>query len=84
VIRSAGSSITMWEGHIPLLSSSDVMKRLGITKVTLYKWVQQKKLKARRHKIGPRVYLGFDEKEVGRVKASMVTRREKGKPLIRS
>jgi len=55
------------KGDFILLSSTEVMRRLGITKVTLYKWVSLRKVKCRRYQIGGRAYNGFDEKEIARL-----------------
>lgn len=70
-------------GILGMLSSTEVMKILGITKITLYKWADRGKLKARRYKIGTKTYYAFDQKDVDALKARMVKTRKQGKSLIR-
>ena len=60
----------------------EVMKILDITKMTLYKWILQKKIGVRRFRIGKRVVLGFNDDEVDRVKSLLVKKRRPGKSLI--
>lgn len=62
-----------------MLSTGQVLKRLGVTRMTLYKWILLKKIKARRHEIGGRVFLEFDPTEVDRVAAKMKEKRKPGK-----
>jgi len=77
------TSSIMINGGVELLGANDVMRMLGITKMTLYKWVLQKKIKVRRFQIGSRVVLGFQESEVDKIKSRMVKKREPGKSLMR-
>lgn len=65
-----------------MLSSSDTMKKLRVTQVTLYKWVNKKKMKAHKFKVGSKVYLGFDEAEVSRIQKKLPKKRKKGYPLF--
>jgi len=56
-----------------MLSTSEVTKLLGITKVTLANWTKNKptKIKARRYKFGSKFYWGYSPAEVKRVKFLM-------------
>ena len=72
-----------YRGRINLLSTGQVLRVLGITKQTLYKWIMLGKIKAITHEIGARIFLEFDPKEIDKIKSQMVRKREKGKPLIK-
>lgn len=63
-----------------MLSSSEVMKVLGITKVTLYKWTNSRppKIKAEKFKLMGRHYYGYSADEVKRVRALMKMKVKKG------
>lgn len=74
-----GISIDMGDD---VLGVPEVMDILDITKMTLYKWILQKKIGVRRFNIGKRVVLGFNEDEVDRVKSLLVKKRKPGKSLI--
>lgn len=56
-----------------MLSTTEVMEILGVTKATLIKWMESAppKIKARSYKFGNRMYHGFSVAEVKRVKAKM-------------
>ena len=65
-----------------VLSSSQVIRRIGITYNTLYKWIELGKIKAIKTPIGDLVHYGFTEGEVKRIENSMVKERGHGKSLL--
>ncbi len=79
------SGISLRNGGTLGLSTSDVLEELGITKVTLYKWILLGKIKPRRYKIGKRFYNDFNPKEIKRVKSLIKDPpdRDKGKSLLK-
>lgn len=74
-------------GGSKLLSTGQVLERLGITKQTLYKWIILGKVKAIKHEIGRRIFLEFDPKEILKIEASLKTSKqrkdEKGRSLFK-
>lgn len=64
------------------LSVQDVMDSLGVTKMTVYKWVLQNKLSVKKIKIGKRVYLAFLKTEVDRLKPFVKKKWERGKSKL--
>jgi len=64
------------------ISGQKVCEELGISKMTLYKWMLQGKVKFRRLEISGRTHLFFSRDEVNRIKGSIVKKREPGKSLI--
>lgn len=66
-----------------MLSAADAIREWGITKMTFFKWMVQKKIKVKRYKFGSRVVLALSAEEVSRVKNLMVKKREAGKSLFK-
>lgn len=64
-------------------SAQQAAQELGITRVTMNKWILQKKVRVVRREIGKMTYYEIDEQEVERLRSLMVKKRQKGKPLIR-
>ena len=56
-----------------MLSTTEAMEILGVTKATLMKWIEcaRPKIKSRKYQIGGRYFYGFSAAEVKRVKAKM-------------
>jgi len=69
-------------GSVTLLSTGQVLKQLGITRQTLYKWIMLKKIKAISHEIGKRVFLEFDPREIKKISRKMTKTRRRGYSLI--
>lgn len=67
-----------------LLTTGTVMEELGISRMTLYKWIDRKLISAFKATHGKRSFLMFDKREVLRVKAQMKPTRQKGKPLLKA
>ena len=68
------------KGEDQLLSFSETMKILGISKPTLYKWINAMppKIKCRAYEIGKKNYYGFSRAEVNKVKFKMKKKIGKG------
>lgn len=67
-----------------MLTTGSVMRELGISRMTLYKWIDRKLIAVIKAEHGGRSFFMFDRREVLRVKAKLKPEREKGKPLLRS
>jgi len=71
---------------LELMTTGDVMKVLGITRMTLYNWMKAvpPKIHAARLGEGKRVFFAFEKSEVMRLKKLMKPTREKGKSLLKA
>lgn len=65
-----------------VLSTPEVEEILGITKNTVYKWIDKGKLKPRKIKAGKKTVYLFKEEEIETIKSKMKKKREKGKSLL--
>lgn len=68
-----------------MLSTTEVMELLGITKATLFKWMESSppKIKSRSYEFGKKKHYGFSVAEVKRVKAKMNKKYIPGKGWFR-
>lgn len=67
-----------------MLTTGQVLKILGITKITLYRWIDKGKIHLKqRHEIGKRVIFDFDPAEVNRVKKLMLKNPKPGRSLLK-
>lgn len=66
------------------MTTGAVMEELGISRMTLYKWIDRNLIAVIKAVRGGRTFFVFDEAEVRRVKSRLKPKRQKGKPLLRS
>ena len=66
------------------MTTGSVMEELGISRMTLYKWIDRKLISVIKAEHGGRSFFMFDRQEVLRVKGKLKPEREKGKSLLRS
>jgi excisionase family DNA binding protein len=64
------------------LSLPQVMDRLGVTRTTIYKWIAEGRLKARKDDWGGRIQFKFLPEEIERIEGLLKPRREKGKSIV--
>jgi len=76
------SNLGLKYGGDGLLSSGDAMRELGITKVTLYRWIYLRILHPRTYKFGARTFYGFDQEEINKIKPLLPKGRKSGSHLI--
>lgn len=65
------------------MTTGTVMQELGISRMTLYKWIDRKIIPVIVAKRGGRSFFMFDATEVRRVKSRLKPVRPKGKPLLK-
>lgn len=66
-----------------LMTTGSVMQELGISRMTLYKWIEKKIVPVWKVDRGGRSFFMFDADEIQRVKARLKAVRPKGKPLLK-
>ena len=67
-----------------MISATNAIRKLRISRMTLYKWMLQGKIKGKRYRFGSRVVLAFNLKEIKRIKTLMVNNRKAGKSILKS
>lgn len=65
-------------------SANSAAKALGITKVTMLKWILQERVQHERREIGGKTYYEIAEAEVKRLKGLIVRKRQKGFSLLKN
>ena len=66
------------------MTTGAVMEELGISRMTLYKWIDRNLIAVNKATRGGRTFFLFDKEEVLRVKSRLKAKRQKGKPLLRA
>lgn len=66
-----------------IMMTGAVMETLGITRMTLYRWIEKGIIPVRNAQQGGRSFFIFNKEDVMRVKSRMKAQRQKGKPLLR-
>ena len=58
----------VYGGDVAIIPTKEAIKRLGISKAGLYKWIKKKVLVKRTYRWGGRIYHGFKDKEIDELK----------------
>ncbi len=65
------------------LSFPQVMSQLGVSRPTIYKWLAEGKLRAKKEEFGGRIQFKFSPEEIDRIGALLKPKREKGKSIVK-